>query len=68
MKWMTVEKWWNEIFGRGKMGETPRKFYPYSPLFITKPTLEILRLEFGTPAVGDMQQTAYAMGLPLFIM
>ena len=48
---MRVEKWWNEICGRGKR-EKPRENLP-RPRFVHHEThMEGPRRELGTPAVG----------------
>ena len=60
---MNVEKWWNEICGRGKR-EKPRE-KPTRPRFVHHEThMEESRRELGTPAVGGERLTACATRLP----
>ena len=55
---MSVEKWWNEICGRGNR-EKPVKNLP-RPRFVHHEThMEGPRRELGTPAVGGERLTAY---------
>ena len=69
MKWnemeeMNVEKWWNEICGRGKR-EKPRE-KPTQPRFVNHEThMEGPRRELGTPAVGGERLTACATRPPV---
>ena len=55
MKWnemdeMSVEKWWNEVYGRGKR-EKPRENLPRSRFVHHETHMEGPRRELGTPAV-----------------
>ena len=60
-----MEKWWNEICGRGKR-EKPRENLP-RPRFVHHEThMEEPRRELGTPAVGDERLTACATRPPKF--
>ena len=60
---MSVEKWWNEICGRGKR-EKPVKNLP-RPRFIHHEThMEGPRRELGTLAVGGERLTACATRPP----
>ena len=66
---MSVEKWWNEICGRGKR-EKPRE-KPTRPRFVHHEThMEGPRRELGTPEVGGERLTACATRPPanLFIL
>ena len=56
---MSVEKWWNEICGRGKRAKPREKPYP-DPSHMEGP-----RRELGTPAVGGERLTACATRPPL---
>ena len=57
---MSVEKWWNEVCGRGKR-EKPRE-KPTQLRFVHHEThMEGPRRELGTPAVGGERLTACAM-------
>ena len=60
---MSVEKWWNEICGRGKW-EKPRE-KPTQTHFVHHEThMEGPRRELGTPVVGGECLTACAMRPP----
>ena len=62
---MSMEKWWNEICGRGKQ-EKPEKNLP-RPHFVHHEThMEGPRRELGTPAVGGERLTACATRPPVF--
>ena len=63
---MSVEKWWNEICGRGKR-EKPR-VKPTQTLFRPpRNHMEGPRCELGTPAVGGERLTACATRPPQVI-
>ena len=54
-----MEKWWNEISGRGKREKSREK--PTQPRFVHHEThMEGPRREPGTPAVGGERLTACA--------
>ena len=60
---MSVEKWWNDICGRGKR-EKPHEKPTQNPLFVHHEThMEWPRRELGTPAVGGERLTACVTGL-----
>ena len=61
MKWnekdeLSVEKWWNEICGRGKR-EKPREKPTQTPFRPPQTHMEGPRRELGTPAVGGERLT-----------
>ena len=61
---MSVEKWWNDICGRGKR-EKPEKTLP-RPRFVHHEThIEWPRRELGTPAVRGKRLTACATRPPI---
>ena len=60
---MSVEKWWNEICGRGKR-EKPREKPTQIPFRPPETRMEGPRRELGTPAVGGERLTACATRPP----
>ena len=57
---MSMEKWWNETCGREKKkGETPRKTYPDSVSYTTKPTLSDRDVNSGPSINFNMQISKY---------
>ena len=56
---MSVKKWWNEIYGRGKL-EKPREKPTQTPFRPPHETQEGPRRELGTPAVAGERLTACA--------
>ena len=64
-KWMSVEKWWNDIYGmekREKLREKPIQ----TPFVHHKTHMKWPRRELGTPAVGGECLTACAKIIYLF--
>ena len=60
---MSVEKWWNEICGRGKR-EKPQENLPRPRFAHHEIHMEWPRRELGAPAVGGESLTACATRLP----
>ena len=54
---MSVEKWWNEIFGR-ENGRNPEKNLPRLRFIHRKTDMEWSRRELGIPAMGGERLTA----------
>ena len=63
MNELSMEKWWNEICGRGKR-EKPEKNLPRSRFVHYETHMEGPRRELGTPAVGGERLTACATRPP----